>query len=315
MNAPRRPHVRPSPDAPPPALSGFTLVELLVVIAIVGVLTALLLPAVQSARGSARRSSCANHLRQLGLAVHAYESQHGAFPAGAQLHDQEKLPGVSWRVLILPHMEEGALYEQIGPTPDGGALDWSAQTVVIAPLVCPSTPAQQDNPLLLKESKYYGVAGALRSGGYLDLEDAQCGDLSANGFFFPGSRTRVAQIEDGTSHTLAIGERDTTFHDWMTGANWRDAPPTRVCSFAASNIRYPVNADRAEWGYFVGDFSVPPGAEKTILLNDLNFASLHPGGAQFCLGDAGVQFLSEEIDFTVYEDMATIAGGEVRGRP
>ncbi len=295
-------------------LHGFTLVELLVVIAIVGVLVALLLPAVQAARGSARRTSCANQLRQLGLAIHAYESQHGAFPAAASLHAQERLPSISWRVLILPHIEESALFERIGTTPDGGARDWSAQTVAIALFACPSAPAQPDNPLLLKESKYYGVAGAPRAGGYLDLEDAQCGDLSNNGIFTPIRRTRIAKIEDGTSNTLAIGEREFSFHDWMTGAIWRDSPPTRICSFAASNIRYPINADRGYWGYFVGDLEAPAGAPKKMLLNDLNFGSLHSGGAQFCFGDASVHFLRDDIDFTVFEDLATIAGGEITDR-
>ncbi|KKL10766.1 hypothetical protein LCGC14_2552540 [marine sediment metagenome] len=100
---------------------GFTLVELLVVITIIGILIALLLPAVQAAREAARRMQCVNNLKQLGIAIQNYHSQHGSFPPGARLHKTETEVGLSWRVFVLPHLELNSIYEQINPLPNGGA--------------------------------------------------------------------------------------------------------------------------------------------------------------------------------------------------
>jgi len=291
--------------------TAFTLVELLVVIAIIGVLVALVLPAIQAAREAGRRNGCANNFHQLGVAILDYEGDHRRFPPGARLHDSKDLPSISWRVMILPHIEAATVYEQINPTPDGGAASWDAQGVLIPTYVCPSAPPQSDSPLFLKESNYSGVAGAVRDNEYIDLEDVLCGDLCTNGVFFPGSRTRISKIEDGTSNTLAIGERNYTFRDWMTGASWRGIPPTRICNNPGSNVRYPINADKGYWGYFVGDSNAPIGTPKTMLLNDLHFGSDHPGGAQFCFADGSVHMFSDDIDITVFEDLATIAGHEV----
>lgn len=286
---------------------GFTLVELLVVIAIIGVLIAILLPAVQTAREAARRSSCVNNLKQLGLAIQNYHGARKTFPPGAKKNTVSGKPGISWRVLILPQIEENSMFEQIGPRPDGGASNWDAEKVLPVVFGCPSAEFKND---AWKESNYWGVCGAIRRPERIDLEDAACGDLSINGVFFPDSKTRIGRITDGTSHTLAIGERDYTFRSWMTGVSWVGTPPTRVCSEAANNIRYPINAPHSQFGYFVADGKAPPSGPFTILGNDLFFGSKHSGGANFCFADGSVHFLSDTIDFTIYEDLATIAGNE-----
>src|SRR5687767_7348364 len=92
---------------------GFTLVELLVAIAIIGVLMGLLLPAIQAARSAARRSQCANHLKQLGLGAQNYYSHHQTYPPGARIHPDDSKVGVSWRVLLLPYIERQAVYDEI----------------------------------------------------------------------------------------------------------------------------------------------------------------------------------------------------------
>jgi prepilin-type N-terminal cleavage/methylation domain-containing protein/prepilin-type processing-associated H-X9-DG protein len=290
--------------------SAFTLVELLVVIAIIGILLGLLLPALQAAREAARRKSCANNLRQLGIAIQSYHGQHGRFPPGARMHSVERRESVSWRVLILPFMEESAMYEQLNPLPDGGATDVSSEKRIVETYLCPSAPRPTDSPTTPKESHYSGVSGAARNNKIIDLEDIACGDLYVSGIFYPGSRTRIAQIEDGTSHTLAIGERTYIFRNWLSGATWLGTPPTRICTGATSNIRLPINADPKQFGYFAGDLDVPP-AERKVPLNDLAFASFHSGGAQFCFADGSVHMLPDSIDFTVFEDLSTIAGSEV----
>ena len=294
---------------------GFTLVELLVVIAIIGVLLGLLLPAVQAAREAARRSTCTNNLKQLGLGLQGFHSGHQQFPAGGGMHEIEAEPGIGWRVRLLPYLEQNVLYEQIGVTPEGGARDWSKNTVVVPVFACPSVESSAASSGLLQLSNYWGVGGASRAENRLDLENIDCGDLFTNGVLYPGSQTRIAMIEDGTSNTLAIGERVYIFTPWMSGATWLGTrpdftPQDLVCAEASNHVVYPINADPDIHGYYRGDGLAPAGS-KRIPLNHLYFGSVHPGGAHFGLADGSVQFLPESMDITVFEDLATIAGGEI----
>ena len=138
--------------------------------------------------------------------------------------------------------------------------------------------------------------------------------MAIDGALYPNSRTRLAQITDGTSHTVAIGERlyfsGGVNGDWMIGATRVGHPPTRICSASSKNIRFPINADPQQIGYFVGDRQAPPDGELSVLLNDLYFGSDHPGGAQFGFVDGSVRFLVESIDFVAYQNISTIQGGE-----
>jgi prepilin-type N-terminal cleavage/methylation domain-containing protein/prepilin-type processing-associated H-X9-DG protein len=292
-------------------IAGFTLIELLVVITIIGVLLGLLLPAVQAAREASRRSRCANNLHQLGIAIQSYHAQYRSFPPGAFLHSAQNQKSISWRVLILPYLEESVVYEQIQPSPNGGAADWEAESKIIDTLTCPSAAPLIESPSLLQNSNYSGVGGVGRNNHRLPLSDITfCGDINTDGVFYPNSHTRIAQIEDGTSKTLAIGERTYIFLPWMYGAEWTGKPPFRICTGAANNIRYPINADANQFGYYVGDGGAPPSGKFTMLLNDLFFGSNHAGGAQFCFADGSIHMLADSIDFTVFGDMSTVGGGE-----
>jgi hypothetical protein len=163
------------------------------------------------------------------------------------------------------------------------------------------------------------VAGPGRDDRRIDVQvDFLCGDVSIDGMFFVNSRTTIAKIEDGTSHTVAIGERIYHFsEDWMVGARWFGDPPTpsdasgEIYMAAAKNVIYPVNASHAEFGYYVGDTAALNPADRKVKFNDLFFASAHPGIAQFCFADGSVQILSETLDFTIFGDLSTIAGGEI----
>ena len=289
---------------------GFTLVELLVVIAVIGVLLGLLLPAVQAARGAARRTQCSNQLRQLALGLQNYAGKQQTFPPSSRMRTLDDEPGLSWHVLILPEIEQASLYGQIEPLSDGGATNWAPRRIVVEVFSCPETASQSSSDNTLKLSSYAAVAGAGRHGEITDLEDALCGNLFTDGVMYPGSRTRFSMIGDGASHTLLLGERLEPFWDWMSGATRVGDPPTQICSEAAKNIRFPINADRWQFGFYAADSQAPPDAPKTALFNDFRFASQHAGGAQFCYADGSVHFLNEAIDFTVYQDLATKDGGE-----
>lgn len=297
---------RPARDSLP-HVAGFTLIELLVVISIIGVLVGLLLPAVQAARESARQMHCANNLKQHGLGLQQYCAQHKEFPAGARLHEKDGELGISWCVLVLPYLELSHMYSEINPLPDGGAEYWGPAQQIVDVYVCPSAEPQSNSATTLKIANYSAVAGAGRNGEVRVLEKNLCGDVFEDGILYPGSNTSISEIGDGTSNTLAIGERTYVFREWMLGCSRAGGhPPKRICSGSAHNILYPINAKR----YYKFDPEAPLGATKDILLNDLYFGSEHPGGAQFCFADSSVHMLREDIDFTFYQDLATRDGGE-----
>ncbi len=297
-----------SPRLPPPHGRGFTLVELLVVIAIIGVLIALLLPAVQAAREAARRSSCSNKCKQLALSLHSHHDAQRRFPAGGELHPLPSETGIAWRTPVLPYLEEAVLYDAIR---NAGAQMWDYQSPLPEVFSCPSdteAPAV-DRP------NYYGVAGSPSSAGTIGSADLSCGVAAANGALYPGSRTRFASIEDGTSQTLLVGERSYVFRQWMTGATWFGtdvrAASARICGEATNNVAFPINASHAEFGYFRGHNSRPPGTPNNRPLNDLWFGSNHHGGAHFAYADGSTHFLADDTDLTVLQAMATVTGGEV----
>lgn len=291
--------------------TGFTLIELLVVITIISVLTGLLLPAVQAAREASRRTMCQNHLKQQMTAVLNHESQQGFLPAGARIHQKEYAKSSSWRVLILPYMEQQSLLDRLDPTPEGGFNNHSAAEQIPETFLCPS--AAPDLPEAGKLPAHYeAISGSGHSPDLRwNLDDSFCGDVFVDGAFFPDSDIRLSQITDGTSHTLALGERAYLLHDWAIGSSWVDSPQEWLCVYSSKNVRYPINASHAQFGYSVADPFAPDGAERTILSNDLFFGSLHPGGAHFAMVDGGVQFFDDSLDFVVFEDLASRNGGEV----
>lgn len=296
------------------AATGFTLVELLVVITIISVLVGLLLPAIQAARESARRTRCVNNLKQLGLALQQYAGVQRTFPPGARIHKQSDGLGISWCVMILPYIEQAELFDQISPTSDGGAKNIKAgYTKLIDEFVCPSEDPQSRSADTFKYANYTSVAGAGRNGEMKSPGTIACGAYYSDGVLYPGSNTTPADISDGTSNTLALGERSYIgFREWTNGA---EQFLGEICSGSSKNVRYPLNADSYTLadGFYKFDPDAPAGYPHEILLNDLYFGSKHPGGAQFAFADGSVHMLRERIDFTVYQDLATRNGGESVG--
>jgi len=299
----------------PRCIRGFTLIELLVVIAIIAVLIALLLPAVQQAREAARRTQCKNNLKQIGLALHNYHDVHRLFPPGWIAVDDAGFPsahegtsGVAWGTMILPFIEQKNVYELFNPslplTHPANAAFLRSQ---IPGYKCPSDPQpdyfvlveEGDGPILavLPIANYIGCFGPeslddceLSPGNLPVMSDGTC---KGSGVFYHNSNVRIAAITDGTTNTLMIGERRTRKElEWYTSWPGMIAEGEEAFQRVCGSADHPPNAPEAHFD----DFSSP-----------------HTGGAQFCLGDGSVRFISENIDNGVYQALATIQGGEVTG--
>jgi prepilin-type N-terminal cleavage/methylation domain-containing protein len=307
----------------------FTLVELLVVIAIIGVLVALLLPAVQAAREAARRSACSNNLAQLILAIHTYESGHEMYPPGTI---DAKGPIVNarigyhhnWLIQILPFLEQENAWNAI----DKRLSVYHAKN---APLMahelrvvfCPSNPAPR------------GVL--CYAGVHHDAEKPI--DAKDNGMFFLNSKLRYEDIGDGASNTIFLGEKlpDAWELGWMSGtrASLRNTgtgvnaltystglprPGLNLFDMSAGGMAMagmpgeeglePVEAEEPE-------IQLPPpvpGPSGTMLGTPLwvgGFGSVHPGGAQFALGDGSVRFVTRTTSPQVLSQITQRSDGQL----
>ncbi len=279
--------------------SAFTLVELLVVIAIIGVLVALLLPAVQAAREAARRISCTNNLTQLALALQNYESAYRVYPPGTL---DEKGPIVNaaqgyhhnWLTQLLPFIEERNTFDHIDFSV--GVYDEKnapARAIRIQIFRCPSDPGPRDVAI----TNYAGL--------HHDLD--QPINVDNHGVFFLNSSVRYEDIKDGSTHTIFVGERSADLQQdlgWMSG--------TRS---TLRNTGLPINAGLTNMrrsGTNTAPMLDVPGAEIAAVVG--GFGSHHPGGAQFAFGDGHVQFLSQTISPETYQQMGHRADGKLMTR-
>ncbi|WP_145044345.1 DUF1559 domain-containing protein [Gimesia chilikensis] len=308
---------------------GFTLIELLVVIAIIAILIALLLPAVQQAREAARRSTCKNSLKQIGLALHNYHETHGVFPPAYIDSDPglntpaaaaSNLNGLGWATMILPFMDQAPLYNQIGTQTAGFTYNWLDSThsgsltsaipaakVVLPIYNCPSDPMGGINT----DCSSYGKSNYLAC--------AATGANSRNGAFYVNSKTQMKSITDGSSNTLFVGER-TTANDPSSSTACGGSPCNWAGGLWIGPRNYP-NADTWHTSLRGLDVAVNGGSSTIYMINGSsinwgpawNAGSTHVGGAHFLLGDGQVRFLSENIDLATYRGLYTRSGGEVLG--
>ncbi|MEW4565483.1 DUF1559 domain-containing protein [Bremerella sp. JC770] len=316
---------------------GFTLVELLVVIAIIGVLIALLLPAVQQAREAARRMSCTNNLKQLGLALHNYHDTFRSFPSGgitpvsgnpvqncgAGSGDAND-SGAPWTVMLLPYIEQRALHDSFdmgarfyssanssttsGFSAGNGLLQWTPNDAYM----CPSDPHSGSGQ---PNCNYYGVSGggSVTSGTERQYQPAcQCcrsGSgpsrmLYYNGVFANNSDIRFADITDGSSNVFMLGE--TRYHPLQRSLN--DGSNTIGMSWA-SGMQCTSNLLPAAFAATV----LPINSVKTRALSSESspyqsffdlftvlYGSYHPGGANFTMADGSTHFVSETVDISIY---------------
>lgn len=307
---------------------GFTLVELLVVIAIIGILVGLLLPAVQAAREAARRMSCSNNLKQIGLAMHNYESATKLFPtANIVIFRSTGLfgDGWTWHARILPYVEQTALYDRVSPVmgTDAGTHTSALQTLAskttrLSFFQCPSHPDGVVNPAKngAQLSTYNAVCGTTTFNND-QLDETTDVGYRGNGMFFMNSKIGFRDVTDGTTNTFMVAEVCDDLGGANTGATpnssrWRGSD--RKYNFASGSDGNPPE-DISE--YLVGMETDDPINANTRdanghFNNDGEYAgSYHTGGCHFVLADGSVRFVSENINMTIYRALATRAGGEV----
>jgi prepilin-type N-terminal cleavage/methylation domain-containing protein/prepilin-type processing-associated H-X9-DG protein len=321
---------------------GFTLVELLVAIGVIAILLALIVPAVQQARAAARRAECANKLRQLGLAMQNYHSSHKLFPPGG-VHMTTARPGTvptgdelsdgraPWTVLILPYLDEGPRYngfnfettfsprhDKLGATPEPN------RTQQYVPLLKYHCPADANEP-----AGMFSNYAACQGGGTPDEAAEQSlyqfpRLFFDNGMFFHNSSVSMADLTDGSSNTIMIGETKyigTPASFVPTDAWWSWAAAIRAdgqkhleslfnISAACDPINFPQNGEyteeeiRRKGAVFEG---ANHGGQQRV------FGSWHTGGAHFLMADGSVHFLNESMNVTVYRSLGKRADGGPAG--
>ena len=305
---------------------GFTLVELLVVIAIIGILVALLLPAIQAAREAARRSQCSNNMKQLGIALHNYHDTHSVFPPGviANTLNAGTTPpsSMSWMPLLLPFMEQTALYEELRPwmvTRASAGWPSALMNTVIPPLMCPSDPAapktgvvhgEGANPLVDVPPDYNDGF----SGNYLlcnGSEQVTAANATAmNGMFFYRSRVRMAMVRDGTANTV-MGAEIITLPELAGQRDWRGRYYRADHLSSIFSTTLPPNSTIADWTRVcqAGNPSYAP-CFTSVDPQYLLARSYHPGGVQVTLADASVRFVANTINTATWQALGTRAGEE-----
>jgi prepilin-type N-terminal cleavage/methylation domain-containing protein len=297
--------------------SAFTLVELLVVIAVIGILVALLLPAVQAAREAGRRTQCANNLKQFGLAVLNYHDTLGSFPPG-------RWGGSGGRVfsahgLLLPLLEQDNVQRLIDFTKFWDSPENTAARAAHVPVfLCPSEPTSQLPP---------GWAGT-------NYEPCEGSDTTMrNGVINHNSRTRLADILDGTSNTACFSER--MLGDWSNAAVtertdifWPGVIPTsqddavRICrQLDISNLKFQrVSNLGAPWlagtaDHFTGYLHVAPPNDRSCHFppgqSSRTSSSAHPNGVYLLRCDGSVGFISESIDLAAWRTIGSRRGDSI----
>jgi prepilin-type N-terminal cleavage/methylation domain-containing protein len=329
---------------------GFTLVELLVVIAIIGVLVALLVPAVQVAREAARRTACTNNLKQIGLALHNYHSSHRVLPFGCGPDRDTTVASLgnltdrrySAQSQLLPFLEQKNVYDAIDfrvapfhpytdaatkvaevyAAPEKLVINGRAAVAKIAVFLCPSDLDRIENP--------WGHCN------YRACSGSNCGGRAGNGMFFQNSHTSFSSVKDGLSQTAMFSERakgswsrqmqDTLSDLYDLGGVWTEEPFRTECAKLtaeeARQYKFDVESGQTwlegnmNWTRY--NHVLPPN--KIGCKNGLTWdgvimpaSSHHPGGVNLLLGDGAVRFASESVESGLWRAVGTMGAGDTVG--
>jgi prepilin-type N-terminal cleavage/methylation domain-containing protein len=321
----------------PRPVHGFTLTELLAVIAIIGLLIALLLPAVQSARESGRRTQCSNNQRQLGLALLQHVAQFGHFPRGQETWIQacgSSAAGVcnqrwSWFVRVLPFIEQQSLYDQQWAH-YSSVVDWSVmpdcsytnlpgKSTIVPTFMCPSDPANPKTETFNGgPSNNQGFHGnyVLNSGTTTFNPGGGAASASLAGLVFPFSRITPAHVRDGLSNTLLSSELILVRDVRDVGEDLRGRYNNVLHSGALFSTLNPPNTtvpDVYPWGSLCAQNTVP---RAPCLSSDINIVvharSYHSGGGVVAgMADGSIRFVSDSVDATAWRSAGSRSGREV----
>jgi prepilin-type N-terminal cleavage/methylation domain-containing protein len=321
--------------------SAFTLIELLVVIAIIGVLASLLLPAVQAAREAARRTSCSNNLRQIGIALHNYHGAYKSFPPSAIIPPGAKADDWSAQARLLPFLEE----ENLGDLIDW-KLSYEAQPTVtrmrVATYLCPSELRDEERPD--GDLTQYPLNYGINLGTWFVYDPKR--RLGGDGFAHPNSRTRFSTLTDGSSKTLAFAEFkawNPYFRDGAEPSAPDAAIPASPADVVALAGNFKQDSGHTEWvdgrahqtgftatftpntkvifnsaaGVFDVDFN---SSREGKTIDQITYAvvtsrSYHPGGVQAVFADGSGHFIDDAIDIVTWRALATREGGEFVENP
>lgn len=316
--------------------TAFTIIELLAVITIIGVMSALLMPAVQAAREASRRSTCGGHLRQIGLALANYESARESLPMGARAGG---IVGLSFWPWLGRYMEQQTITDQLdinNLSTDAWSKNYLVDGVVIDVMLCPSSPLPPLYPVLGSQvmmPHYVGIAGASAARGFPEsrnnaccLPDLNSGDMSAGGVLVPNKIVLTKWIADGLSKTLAIGECSDYLVRPSSGATWRvdGGIPNGWLAGAADvgtspdyGIRGSPNSPKQAWN--ITTIAYPPNTRDTTQPGirpdhgaNNPLLSAHPGGVNGVMTDGAVRFLPDGIDLWLLKQLATRDDGQTQ---
>jgi prepilin-type N-terminal cleavage/methylation domain-containing protein len=326
-----------------PLRRAFTLIELLVVIAIIAILIALLLPAVQQAREAARRTECRNRLKQLGLAVHNYHDNFNAFPPGTvnplgedpNGRNGNGQPGIGapWIIFLLPYLEQTPDYNGFtkiaAEKPE--IVDWFGNTaytnqgITVGSLInpamtCPTHPSNDEklaNGTGMEHLARGNYCANFGKGGY---GRTYTNSPATGGLFGINSRIRMGDVTDGTSNTLCFSELKFRLVS-ATGPSLQDTRGTWSYGVMGANIFSGKTGPNSlvpdgVWGCR----NFPQEGMPCVQVGPTPYTemaaaarSYHVGGVHVCLGDGAVRFVSDNLDLTLWGNLASRGGGEVLG--
>jgi prepilin-type N-terminal cleavage/methylation domain-containing protein/prepilin-type processing-associated H-X9-DG protein len=287
----------------------FTLIELLVVVAIISILLGLLLPAVQKVREAANRMKCQNNLKQMGLACHQYHDTHKSFPPGyvASVSYPDTTPGWGWAAFLLPYLEQENLYRQIDfrqPVEKSTAV-----RTVLPIFLCPSdSPPPDEFPLTDATFTQLCTSAASSYAATVGQDASEVDGPTGDGVFYRNSKTRIADIPDGTSQTVLLGDRAWS----QTNGIWAGAPNGAICRPGQANV-WPNATGSAQALILVHNNWINITTDADGGLDD--FSSNHPGGVNLLFADGSVHFLhsitSDGTERRAFWALGTRACGEV----